>query len=92
MIVHPKLKDAIEDRLKAGWSPEQIAGRPDYDDQPVRVSHETICAYVYSREGQSEQLARHLPSHRKNADRVISDVPEAKFFRRIAPFISDRST
>lgn len=27
MIVHPELKEAIEDRLKAGWSPEQIAGR-----------------------------------------------------------------
>ena len=27
MIVHPELKAAIEDRLKAGWSPEQIAGR-----------------------------------------------------------------
>ena len=25
MAVHPKLKAVIEDRLKAGWSPEQIA-------------------------------------------------------------------
>lgn len=31
----------------------------------MRVSHETIYAYVYSTEGQSEQLARHLPSRRK---------------------------
>ena len=35
MIVHPELKDAIEDRLKAGWSPEQIAGRmPDAAGAP----------------------------------------------------------
>ena len=26
MIVHPELKEAIEDRLKACWSPEQITG------------------------------------------------------------------
>lgn len=52
-------------QLKIGWTPEQIAGRLGYDGQPVRVSHETIYAYVYSPEGQSEQLARHLPSRRK---------------------------
>lgn len=52
-------------QLKVGWTPEQIAGRLDFDGQPIRVSHETIYAYVYSREGQSEQLARHLTSRRK---------------------------
>jgi IS30 family transposase len=26
MVVNPELKEAIEERLKAGWSPEQIAG------------------------------------------------------------------
>ncbi len=31
MIVHPELKEAIEDRLKVGWSPEQIAGRMRLD-------------------------------------------------------------
>ena len=35
-------------QLKIGWTPEQIAGRLGYDDQPVRVSHEKIYACVYS--------------------------------------------
>lgn len=39
MIVHPELKEAIEDRLKAGWSPEQIAGRMRLERHPIRVSH-----------------------------------------------------
>lgn len=52
-------------QLKIGWTPGQIAGRLGYDGQPMRVSHETIYAYVHSKEGQSEQLARHLPSRRK---------------------------
>lgn len=52
-------------QLKIGWTPEQIAGRLGYGGQLERVSHETIYAYVYSPEGQSEQLARHLPSRRK---------------------------
>ena len=59
------LRSHVIAQLKIGWTPEQIAGRLGYDDQPVRVSHETIYASVYSAEGQSEQLARHLASRRK---------------------------
>ena len=55
------LRAHVVTQLKIGWTPEQIAGRLGFDDQPVRVSHETIYAYVYSAEGQSEQLACHLP-------------------------------
>lgn len=60
-----ELRDAIIEQLKEGWSPEQIAGRLQFDNQLVRVSHETIYAYVYGPDGQSEELARHLPHRRK---------------------------
>jgi len=59
------LRNAVIAQLKEGWSPEQIAGRLGYERHPVRVSHETIYAYVYSPDGQSEGLARHLPSRRR---------------------------
>jgi len=59
------LRAHVVDRLIEGWTPEQIAGRLGHDNQPIRVSHETIYAYVYSAEGQSAQLARYLPSRRK---------------------------
>ena len=65
MIVHPKLKVAIEDRLKAGWSREQIAGRMRLERHPIRVSHETIYRFAYSRDGRAEAFYRHLPEHRK---------------------------
>lgn len=65
LIRLPRLRDAVIDRLKEGWSPEQIAGRLLFEGHSVRVSHETIYAYVYSREGQSEALARYLPDRRK---------------------------
>lgn len=64
MITHPKLKAAIEDRLKAGWSPEQIAGRMRLERHPIRVSHETIYRFAYSKEGRAEGFFRHLPTHR----------------------------
>ena len=31
----------------------------------VRVSHETIYRYAYSKEGRAEQFYRHLPEHRR---------------------------
>lgn len=65
MIVHPELKAAIEDRLKAGWSPEQIAGRMRLERHPIRVSHETIYRFAYSKDGRAEAFYRRLPEHRK---------------------------
>lgn len=65
LVVHPDLKAAVLDRLKEGWSPEQIAGRMKQEEHPLRVSHETIYRFAYSRTGQSEELYRHLPEHRR---------------------------
>lgn len=65
LIVHPNLKSAVIDSLKAGWSPEQIAGRMRLEEHPIRVSHETIYRFAYSKTGQSEELYRHLPEHRR---------------------------
>lgn len=65
MIAHPELKAAIEDRLKAGFSPEQIAGRMRLERHPIRVSRETIYRFVYSKDGRDEQFYRHLPEHRR---------------------------
>ncbi|AUW45529.1 hypothetical protein CUJ84_pRLN1000061 (plasmid) [Rhizobium leguminosarum] len=39
---HPHLRDLVIDRLKARWSPEQIAGRMRLELHPISVSHETI--------------------------------------------------
>lgn len=65
LVAHPHLKAAVEDRLKAGWSPEQIAGRMRLERHPIRVSHETIYRFAYSRDGRDEQFYRHLPEHRR---------------------------
>lgn len=65
MVMNPELKTAIGDRLKAGWSPEQIAGRMRLERHPIRVSHETIYRFAYSKDGRAEQFYRHLPKHRR---------------------------
>jgi IS30 family transposase len=65
LIVNPDLKAAVEDRLKAGWSPEQIAGRMRLERHPIRISDETIYRFAYAKDGHAEAFYRHLPEHGK---------------------------
>ncbi len=58
------LKRTIE-RIKDGWTPEQIAGRLRYETALVRVCQETIYRFVYSKEGMKKDLWWYLPEHRR---------------------------
>lgn len=60
----PVLRSAIEERLRHGWSPEQIAGRLKLERSRTRVCHETIYRFVHSREGREHKLWHHLPERR----------------------------
>jgi IS30 family transposase len=61
----PVLAAYVMDRLKAGWSPEQIAGRLRASGAPERLSHETIYRFVYSSQGQKLGLYQDLPMARR---------------------------
>lgn len=66
LLRHPMLQAAVVERLKDGWSPEQIAGRLRLErGARHRVCHETIYRFVYSKDGQSQDLARYLPEQRR---------------------------
>jgi IS30 family transposase len=63
---HPQLRDLIIDRLKAKWSPEQIAGRLLIDGiSPVSICPETIYRFVYCKEDYPLGLYEHLPERRR---------------------------
>jgi IS30 family transposase len=64
LVRHPKLRAAIIERIKHGWSPEQIAGRLAYERSSIRVCHETIYRFAYSSDGREMKLWRHLPEAR----------------------------
>jgi len=42
------LRGLVLDRLKRGWSPEQIAGRLERDKAASRISHESIYRFIYA--------------------------------------------
>lgn len=65
LIRYPALRALIIERIKDGWTPEQIAGRLRYENAPVRVCQETIYRFVYSKEGMKEDLWWYLPEHRR---------------------------
>lgn len=63
---HDDLRKEVVAKLKNGWSPEQIAGRLKIEPRaPYRLCHETIYQYVYSKNGQSQELGRYLPERRR---------------------------
>jgi IS30 family transposase len=65
--VDPGIWGLVVDKLRSGWSPEQIAGRlkKKHHGQAV-ISYETIYRYIYSPKGQKENLREYLPrAHKK---------------------------
>ncbi len=69
---HKDLLAHVVDRLRAGWSPQQIAGRLRLDEANgadgragKRLCHETIYRHVYGPEGRTEQLYLCLPRARR---------------------------
>jgi len=86
------LRNYVIKQLEYGWSPEQIAGRLQYDGQSLRVSHETIYAYVYGPDGQSEELARHLPHRRKKRQPRRRRTPRGLVFHPIGQSTNGQTT
>lgn len=63
----PSTYSYVIDKLRCGWSPEEIAGRlkRENDDETV-ICHETIYNYVYSKDGRKRDLFEYLVrKHRK---------------------------
>lgn len=81
LVAHQDLRDAVVDRLKTGWSPEQIAGRLRIEpDSAHRLCHETIYRFVYSPDGQGLDLARYLPERRRKRKARYARKPRTLVF------------
>ncbi|TFL15933.1 IS30 family transposase [Jannaschia formosa] len=80
LVRQPLLLTSIVDRLRAGWSPEQIAGRLRRDGSGSPVCHETIYAWVCSDEDREGRLARFLPYRRKTRCVRLGRKPRMALF------------
>lgn len=64
LVRFSNVRQSVIDRIKHGWSPQQIAGRMRLERHPISVSHETIYKFAYSADGHAIKLWRHLSEHR----------------------------
>lgn len=75
-LSNPRLEQHVVNRLEEEWSPEQIAGRLPIelsDDASMRVSHETIYAYIYREKRNGGTLYKKLrQSHIQRRKRTNS--------------------
>lgn len=55
----------VLDKLRCGWSPEQIAGRLRKETGAKTISYETIYRYIYHPETKNKRLWEYLPLKRK---------------------------
>jgi len=62
---HPLKNEAVYayviEKLREGWSPEQIAGRLKKENGETVICHETIYRFVYSEQGKKMGLSEYLP-------------------------------
>jgi IS30 family transposase len=61
---NPKLRDFVLEKLKIGWSPQQIAGRANREAGRTVICHESIYRYIYSQQGQTSKLFKYLRKKR----------------------------
>ena len=57
LLRDPALQSMVLDRLKAGWSPQQIAGRLKREHGRCLVSHETIYRFIAAQIARSKDYA-----------------------------------
>ncbi|MEP4248831.1 transposase, partial [Tateyamaria sp.] len=51
LIKYPELCKRVIERIKDGWTPEQIGNRMIHERAKLRVCQETIYRYIYSKDG-----------------------------------------
>lgn len=70
---HDRLVDWVITHLRRGWTPEEISGRLPLehpDDARMRVSPETLYAWIYSPKQQHRQLYQYLSRGQKKRRRI----------------------
>lgn len=63
-LKNQKIYSYVLEKLKEGWSPEQIAGRlrlEHTDDSSWYIHHETIYQFIYAKENKEQALWEYLP-------------------------------
>lgn len=65
-LKNPEIYSYVRDKLRLGWSPEEIAGRlKRKNNNKTIICHETIYRYIYSSAGKQKNLSEFLVRNHK---------------------------
>jgi len=67
----PETYAYVLDKLREGWSPEQIAGRLKKASGRTIICHETIYRFIYTKENRDKTLWEYLPWKRKKRKKKL---------------------
>jgi IS30 family transposase len=90
-LKNPKIYSYVYDKLRCGWSPQQIAGRLKRENNnKTIICHETIYHYIYSDEGKTKELHEYLVrQHRKRRHWYSRNQYQRGIYNRVS--ITQRS-
>jgi len=71
-VITLQIESYIREKLKAGWSPEQIAGRMKYEGIGS-ISHETIYQFIYRNKASKGRLYKYLRHKNKKYHKRCND-------------------
>ncbi len=78
----------VSERLRIGWSPEQISRRLRLEDSSFSVSYETIYKFSYSKEGQALGWPKLLPRRQPTRLRKLDRKPKREIIPNAVPIAS----
>ena len=89
LLSNKELLEFVSERLRKGWSPEQISGRLKLEKNPLQISHETIYKFAYSTAGKALGWPKLLPRKQPARRRKLDRKPKKEIIPNLVP-ISDR--
>ena len=85
------LRLLVEEKLRIGWSPEQISKRLKVEESSISASYETIYKFAYSKEGKALGWPKLLPRKQPTRLKKLDRKPKKEIIPNAIP-ISSRPT
>ena len=85
LFSNEKLLTFVAEKLREEWSPEQISGRLRLENNPLKISHETIYKFAYNKAGQSLNWPKLLPRRQLKRQEKYGRKPKREIIPNAIP-------
>ena len=85
LLSNEKLLIFVTEKLREGWSPQQISGRLKLENNSLKISHETIYKFAYSKAGQALNWPKLLPRRQLKRQAKYGRKPKREIIPNAIP-------